>query len=82
MNCPNCTQEMKSGYIPAYRMPLFFVFEGSSAPITILSKTKNAVRLSDTPFFSMKEAVSYYCESCQLVITPVPLTKQRNTISI
>lgn len=34
---------------------------------------KQAVRLSDTPSWSMKEVVSYYCEFCQVVIIPVPL---------
>lgn len=29
MNCPNCDQEMKNGFITAYRMPIFWIPEGN-----------------------------------------------------
>lgn len=62
---------MQKGYIPAYNFPLMWIPEGSSVPYTIFGKPKGAIRLTSTPFMSVPKAESYYCDACELIITPV-----------
>ena len=71
MICPYCGKEMKKGYIPAAKMALMWIPESDKVPVTIFSKTKTGVNLTDVPIWKMQKATSFYCTDCRVVVTPV-----------
>jgi len=71
MKCPKCDHEMNEGFIPVYRGVLHWLPKNQNLPLILVKHPKNGVVLSDYAFWDVKKAVSYYCESCEIVITPV-----------
>lgn len=69
--CPICGQIMQYGYIPASKFALQWFPEGSKLPPTIYQTGKDAVVLSKVPFLKCQKVPSFYCKSCDVVITPV-----------
>ena len=72
MQCPYCKKELMEGYIPASKMALMWLPESGKTPATIYQKTKTGINLTKVPFLRMQKAQSFYCDKCNVVITPVP----------
>ena len=71
MKCPYCKSEMDIGFLPASKMPLYWIPESSRAPAIAFSKPNGGIKLTNFPKWSIKKAVSFYCKKCEVVITPV-----------
>ncbi len=71
MKCPYCGKEMKEGYIPAFNRAVQWIPKGEHVPLTFFQKAKGSIRLSKNPKLALEKALSYYCEKCKTVITPV-----------
>ncbi len=78
MECPYCKKEMAKGKIPAGRDSICWYPD--DVPTGWLSQSEDGViMLAKVGFFTPAEAVSYCCEDCKIVLTPVP-EKQETTM--
>ena len=66
--CPYCGGEMRDGALPAYKYPLTWCPRNEQGGIV----EGESVRLSKTPVLGGVYASARYCESCRVVIVPVP----------
>lgn len=72
MICNTCGNEMKKGFIPNYKGPVFWAPEESSIPLFIWDRPNKAVMLEYGSMWKVRKAISYYCKTCNVVVTPVP----------
>lgn len=66
--CPYCGQEMQEGALPAYKYQIKWCPSNAHGGII----EGEGVRLSKEPVFAGVYATAGYCESCGVVIVPVP----------
>ena len=66
--CPYCGGEMREGALPAYKYALRWCPSDERGGI----EEEKSVRLSGTPVLESVYAPALYCESCRVVIVPVP----------
>ena len=66
--CPYCGKEMKDGALPAYKYPLRWCPRKERGGIA----EGEGVHLSKAPVLGRVYAPARYCESCRVVIVPVP----------
>lgn len=66
--CPYCGGKMREGALPAYKYPLTWCPRNEQGGIV----EGEPVRLSKTPVLGGVYAPAHYCESCRVVIVPVP----------
>ena len=66
--CPYCGKEMREGALPAYKYALRWCPGDERGGI----EEGKGVRLSRTPVIESVYAPARYCESCRVVIVPVP----------
>lgn len=71
MKCPKCEKEMIEGYIPVARIALYWIPSDTKMPLSLFIP-KNGIRLSKSPKINVQKATSYYCDTCRMVIIPVP----------
>ena len=66
--CPYCGGEMREGALPAYKYALTWCPRNEQGGIV----EGEPVRLSGTPVIESVYAPARYCESCRVMIVPVP----------
>ena len=66
--CPYCGREMREGALPVYKYALRWCPDNGRGGI----EEEKSVRLSGTPVIESVYAPARYCESCRVVIVPVP----------
>ena len=66
--CPYCGKEMREGALPAYKYALTWCPRNEQGGIV----EGEPIRLSKTPVLGGVYAPARYCESCRVVIVPVP----------
>ena len=66
--CPYCGREMREGALPVYKYALRWCPDNGRGGI----EEEKSVRLSKTPVLEGVYAPARYCESCRVVIVPVP----------
>lgn len=66
--CPYCGKEMREGALPAYKYALTWCPRNEQGGIV----EGEPVRLSKTPVLGGVYAPARYCESCRVMIVPVP----------
>ncbi len=66
--CPYCGGEMREGALPVYKYALRWCPDNGRGDI----EEEKSVRLSRTPVLESVYAPARYCESCRVVIVPVP----------
>ena len=66
--CPYCGKEMREGALPVYKYALRWCPDNGRGGI----EEEKSVRLSGTPVIESVYAPARYCESCRVVIVPVP----------
>ena len=66
--CPYCGKDMRDGALPAYRYALRWCPGNEHGGIA----EGDGVPLSRTPVLESVYAPARYCESCRVVIVPVP----------
>ena len=66
--CPYCGGEMREGALPAYKYALTWCPRNEQGGIV----EGEPVRLSGMPVIESVYAPARYCESCRVVIVPVP----------
>lgn len=71
MNCSKCGNVMIKGKIPVHRGRLYWTSEENRIPWNIFKLPKGSIVLSDPTYSTPKYAESWYCNSCELVVTPV-----------
>ena len=67
--CPYCGREMREGALPAYKYALTWCPRNEQRRHR---RRGRPVRLSGTPVLESVYAPARYCESCRVVIVPVP----------
>ena len=70
--CPYCGKEMRDGVIPAYRDHIEWMGRGKDGMLGSDPDDKNSVTLVKAGLFCNYQTPAYYCESCKVVIVPVP----------
>ena len=70
--CPYCGKEMRDGAIPAYRNHIEWMGRGEDGMLGSGADGKNSVTLVKAGLFGNDQTPAYYCESCKVVIVPVP----------
>ena len=70
--CPYCGKEMRDGVIPAYRDHIEWMGRGKDGMLGSDPDDKNSVTLVKAGLFCNYQTPAYYCESCKVVIFPVP----------
>ena len=70
--CPYCGKEMRDGAIPAYRNHIEWMRRGEDGMLGSGADGKNSVTLVKAGLFGNDQTPAYYCESCKVVIVPVP----------
>ena len=71
MKCPYCKNEMDPGFLPATKLPLYWLPESSSTSLSVISKPKDGIQLTKFPMWTTQKARSFYCRKCEIVILPV-----------
>ena len=66
--CPYCGKEMRDGALPAYRYAPRWCPRNEQGGIV----EGEGIPLSKTPVLMSVYAPAHYCESCRVVIVPVP----------
>lgn len=74
MKCNICDNDMMKGYIPLNREYLLWVPEEVTRPMGA-GVPNGAVQLSKKPVFKAIKTLSYYCSSCEVIVTPRTLFK-------
>ncbi len=72
MKCNQCESEMLKGYIPMYSGKLQWLPEEIKVPFWRGPKDKDTTVLSDTPAISPVTVTSYKCNTCNVIVVPIP----------
>ena len=70
--CPYCGKEMRDGAIPAYRDYVEWQERGEDGLLGDKLNDEHSVTLVKPGIFGNDQTPAYYCESCKVVIVPVP----------